>query len=120
MRGLCSMLCRQASIHKPGDDLSSCRALNLPVTSCRTYTAVSGIAAIGIALGFQNIKTKEGMFGAVTLYLTMVAAAFFAFPNYENEKDSRVSKQLLSIWRSAISLSVTVFWLSLGIIAGTL
>ncbi len=50
----------------------------------------------------------------------MVATAFFAFPNYENEKDSRVSKQLLSIWRSAISLSVTVFWLSLGIIAGTL
>ena len=103
------MLCRQASIHKPGDDLSSCRGLNLPVTSCRTYTAVSGIAAIGIALGFQNIKTKEGMFGAVTLYLTMVAAAFFALPNYENDKDSLVPRPLLNIERSAISISITVF-----------
>lgn len=84
------------------------------------YTAVSGLAALGIAIGFKKIKRRERTFGASALYLAIVAAAFFVFPNYESEKDSLLPQPLLNAWRSAIAVSMTVFWFSLGIIAGIL
>jgi hypothetical protein len=43
------------------------------------YTAVSGLAAIGITLGFQNIRRKEKVFGAAALYLAIVTAVFSHF-----------------------------------------
>jgi hypothetical protein len=84
------------------------------------YTAVSGLAAIAIAFGFRKIKRKEKVIGAAALYLAVVAGAFFVFPNYHSEEDSLLSQPALSAWRSAISLSVTAFWFSLGIIYGLL
>jgi hypothetical protein len=84
------------------------------------YAAVSGLAALGIAIGFKKIKRRERTFGASALYLAIVAAAFFVFPNYESEKDSLLPQPLLNAWRSAIAVSMTVFWFSLGIIAGIL
>jgi hypothetical protein len=84
------------------------------------YTAVSGLAAIGITLGFQNIRRKEKVFGAAALYLAIVTAVFFSFPNYEDEKVTLLPGPLLSSWRSAISISMSIFWFSLEIIAGIL
>ena len=83
------------------------------------YTAVSGLSALGIAFGFRKVKRKEKALGAAALYLAVVAGAFFAFPDYQSE-DGPLLPPVLSVWRSAISLSMTVFWFALGIIAGLL
>jgi hypothetical protein len=58
--------------------------------------------------------------GAAARYLVIVAAAFFAFPDYQSEDDSLLPQTTLNAWRSAISLSMTVFWFGLGIVAGLL
>lgn len=84
------------------------------------YTAVSGLSALGIAFGFRRVKRKNKMFGAAALYLAVVAGAFFAFPDYQSEDDSFLPESILNGWRSAISLSMTAFWFSLGITAGLL
>lgn len=82
------------------------------------YTAVSGLAALGIAVGFSKVKKKEKAFGAAALYLAVVAGAFFAFPDFQSEYDSLLPQPILNAWRSAISLSITTFWFALGAIAG--
>ena len=82
------------------------------------YTAVSGLAALGIAFGLRKIKRKEKALAAAALYLIVVAGAFFVFPDLQDEDDSLLPQQLLSGWRSAISLSMTVFWFAIGVIAG--
>jgi hypothetical protein len=84
------------------------------------YTAVSGLAALGIAFGFRKIKGREKAFGAGALYLVVVAGAFFAFPDFQGEDDPFLPQPIISGWRSAISLSMTAFWFALGIIAGLL
>lgn len=84
------------------------------------YTAVSGLSALGIAFGFRKIKRKEKAFGAAALYLAVVAGTFFAFPDFQSEDDSLLPQPILTAWRSAISLSMTVFWFALGIVAGLL
>lgn len=84
------------------------------------YTAVSGLAATSIAVGFRKVKRKEKMFGAAALYLAVVAGAFFAFPDYQSEDDLFLHQPILNAWRSAISLSITTFWFSLGIVCGLL
>jgi len=84
------------------------------------YTGVSGLAAIAIALGFRKVKRKEKAFGAAALYLAVVAGAFFAFPDYQSDDDLLLHQPVLNAWRSAISLSFTAFWFSLGIVCGLL
>jgi Probable cobalt transporter subunit (CbtA) len=84
------------------------------------YTAMSGLAALGIAFGFRKIKRREKALGAAALYLVVVAGAFFAFPDYKSEDDSLLPQPAIAAWRSAISLSITIFWFSLGIICGLL
>lgn len=84
------------------------------------YTAVSGLAALGIALGFRKVKRKEKVFGAAALYLVAIAAAFFAFPDFQSEDDPFLPQQVINGWRSAISLSMTAFWFALGSISGFL
>lgn len=84
------------------------------------YTAVSGLAAVGIAFGFRMIKRKEKVFGAAALYLVVVAGAFFVFPEFQSEDDPFVQQPILNGWRSAISLSMTAFWFALGAISGIL
>jgi len=84
------------------------------------YTAVSGLAAVGIAFGFRMIKRKEKVFGAAALYLVVVAGAFFVFPEFQSEEDPFLQQSILNGWRSAISLSMTAFWFALGAISGIL
>jgi hypothetical protein len=84
------------------------------------YTAVSGLAALGIAFGFRKVKKKDKMFGAAALYLAVIAGAFFAFPDYQSEDDQFLPQPVLNAWRSAVSLSMTAFWFALGAISGLL
>jgi hypothetical protein len=84
------------------------------------YTAVSGLSVLGITFGFRSIKRKGKTLGAAALYLAVVSAAFFGFPDYQNEDDSLLPQAVVSAWRSAISLSMTAFWFALGIICGFL
>jgi len=84
------------------------------------YTAVSGLAAVGIAFGFRIVKRKEKAFGAAALYLIIIAAAFFVFPEFHSEDDPFLPQPILNGWRSAISLSMTAFWFALGAISGLL
>jgi hypothetical protein len=84
------------------------------------YTIVSGLVAAAIAFAFSRVKRKEKAFGAGALYLAVVAAAFFAFPDYQSEEDSLLPQPVLNAWRSAISLSMTAFWFALGAVAGLL
>ncbi|HEY3094804.1 MAG TPA: CbtA family protein [Nitrososphaera sp.] len=84
------------------------------------YTTVSALAALGITFGFRNVRRKEKALAAAALYLMVVAGAFLAFPAYQSEDDSLLPLPLLSAWRSAISLSMTVFWFVLGITCGLL
>lgn len=84
------------------------------------YTAVSGLAAASIAFVFSKVKRKEKVFGAAALYLAVVAGAFLVFPDYESDDDSFLSQPVMNAWRSAISLSMTAFWFSLGAISGAL
>jgi putative cobalt transporter subunit CbtA len=85
-----------------------------------SYTAVSGLAAAAIAFGFSRVERKEKVFGAAALYLMVVAVAFFVFPDNFGDDVSQVPQLVLASWRSAISLSITVFWFVLGIICGLL
>jgi hypothetical protein len=84
------------------------------------YTTVSGLAALGITFGLCNVRRKEKALAAAALYLMVVAGAFLAFPDYQSEDDSLLPLPLLSAWRSAISLSMTVFWFALGTTCGLL
>ncbi len=84
------------------------------------YTAMSGLAALAIAFGFRKIKRKEKALGAAALYLVVVAGAFFVFPDFQSEDDSFLPQPVVSGWRSAVSLSMTVFWFALGTICGLL
>ncbi|MGI0048670.1 MAG: CbtA family protein, partial [Nitrososphaera sp.] len=84
------------------------------------YTAVSGLAALGIAFGFRKVKKRDKAFGATALYLAVIAGAFFAFPDYQSEDDQFLPQPVLNAWRSAVSLSMTAFWFALGVVAGLL
>ena len=80
------------------------------------YSSVSGLAALAIALGFQKIKIKQKTVGAAAIYFVVVAGAFFAFPDYHGESDSLLAYSVVSAWRSVSSLSMTIFWFSLGLL----
>lgn len=82
------------------------------------YAAVSGLAALAIALGSRRVERKEKVFGAAALYLVVVAGAFFVFPDYHSEDDTLLPQPIVNSWRSAISLSATAFWFALGTISG--
>jgi len=84
------------------------------------YTTVSGLSAMGIAYGFRKAKLKQKAYAAAALYLAVVAGAFFAFPDFQSEDDPFLPQSILNEWRSSISLSITAFWYSLGVICGLL
>ena len=84
------------------------------------YTVISGISALSTIAAFSKVKKKGKMLAAAAIYLTAIAAAYFVFPDYTIENDSLLPQQTLAAWRSAVSLSMTAFWLSLGTAGGLL
>lgn len=83
-----------------------------------SYSAISGLAALGSAIAFSKTKRKNWPFGAAGVYLAIAAAMYFVFPSYP-EVDY-VDLQLLNGWRSVSAAGMTAFWFLLGIIAGVL
>ena len=82
------------------------------------YTAVSGLAALGIVIGFRKISRKNKIFGMAATYLVIVAIAFVLFPEYD--PDSSYPQALINAWSSSVSAAMTVFWFSAGTICGVL
>ena len=84
------------------------------------YTVISGLSALTTVAAFSKVKKKGKMLAAAAIYLISIAVAYFVFPDYVSENDSVLPQQALAAWRSAVSLSMTVFWLSLGVAGGLL
>jgi hypothetical protein len=82
------------------------------------YTAVSGLAALGIVVGFRKISRKNKIFGMAAAYLVIAATAFVFFPEYD--PDSSYPQGLVSAWSATVSAAFTVFWFAAGTICGVL
>jgi hypothetical protein len=82
------------------------------------YTAVSGLAALAVITGFRKISRKNKIFGMTAAYLVIAAIAFVLFPEYD--PDSTYPQALVNAWSASVSVAMTVFWFSAGIICGVL
>ncbi|MCI0563616.1 MAG: CbtA family protein [Nitrososphaera sp.] len=82
------------------------------------YLAVSGLAALGIAAGFRKIALRNKIFAMAALYLSIVAGAFFVFPDYD--LDASYPQPLVYAWRAVISAAVTAYWFIAGVLCGYL
>lgn len=83
------------------------------------YVTVSGLSALGIATGFRRVKRKDKMFGMAALYLAVMAAVFFAFPDYQ-EDTLLFPQPVVNAWRASISAAMTALWFAAGMISGLL
>jgi MFS family permease len=83
------------------------------------YVTVSGLSALGIATGFRRVKRKDKMFGMAALYLVVMAAVFFAFPDYQ-EDTLLFPQPVVNAWRASISAAMTALWFAAGMISGLL
>jgi MFS family permease len=83
------------------------------------YVTVSGLSALGIATGFRRVKRKDKMFGTAALYLAVMAAVFFAFPDYQEDM-LLFPQPAVNAWRASISAAMTALWFAAGMISGLL
>ena len=83
------------------------------------YVTVSGLSALGIATGFRRVKRKDKVFGMAALYLAVMAAVFFAFPDYQ-EDTLLFPQPVVNAWRAFISATMTALWFAAGMISGLL
>ncbi|MGI0005671.1 MAG: CbtA family protein [Nitrososphaera sp.] len=83
-----------------------------------SYSAASGLAALGSAFALAKTGRKNWHIGAAGVYLAIVAGLFFAFPSYPETEI--VPFSMLGAWRSASAAAMTAFWFTLGIVAGVL
>jgi Probable cobalt transporter subunit (CbtA) len=83
------------------------------------YVTVSGLSALGIATGFRRVKRKDKVFGMAVLYLAVMAAVFFAFPDYQ-EDTLLFPQPVVNAWRAFISAAMTALWFAAGMISGLL
>ncbi|NWG37771.1 CbtA family protein [Nitrososphaera sp.] len=82
------------------------------------YSAASGLAALGTAIGFAKTGRKNWYFGAAGAYLAIVAGLYAVFPSLPEPEFYDMA--LLGQWRSATAAGMTAFWFTLGILAGAL
>lgn len=82
------------------------------------YSASSGLAALGAAVGFAKTGRRNWYFGAAGVYLAIVAGLYVAFPSLPEAEF--YDRELLGAWRSATAAGMTAFWFTLGILAGAL
>lgn len=101
-----------ASLPGTGDD----ETLVLRTALYLSLVAISGFGALGF---YRLSKRFDGRKKAVALagYVVLVSAAFLAMP--ENPDDAGAApSDLLNAFRAASFLTVTVFWVSVGVIMG--
>jgi hypothetical protein len=82
------------------------------------YSAISGLAALGTAIGFAKTGKKNWYIGAAGIYLAIVAGLYAVFPSVAEAEF--YDKMLIDTWRSASAAGMTAFWFTLGILAGAL
>jgi Probable cobalt transporter subunit (CbtA) len=83
------------------------------------YVTVSGLSALGVATGFRRVKRKDKVFGMAALYLAVMAAVFFAFPDHQ-EDTLLFPQPVVNAWRASISAAMTALWFAAGMISGLL
>src|SRR5215218_8380274 len=84
------------------------------------YVTVSGLSALGIATGFRRVKRKDKMLGMAARYLAVMAAVFFAFPDYQEDTLLFPQQPVVNAWRASISAAMTALWFAAGMISGLL
>ena len=82
------------------------------------YSASSGLAALGAAVGFVKTGRKNWYSGAAGAYLAIAAGLFVVFPGLPEPEF--YDKVFLGAWRSATAAGMTAFWFTLGILTGAL
>lgn len=82
------------------------------------YSAVSGLAALGAAIGFAKTGRKNWYFGAAGVYIAIIAGLYVVFPSLPETEF--YDTEFLGAWRSATAGGMTAFWFTLGILAGAL
>lgn len=82
------------------------------------YSAASGLAALGSAVGFAKTKRRNWYIGAAGVYLGIIGALYFVFPAFPELEP--VPKELLVGWQGGIAAGVTAMWFTLGIVSGAL
>lgn len=81
-----------------------------------TFIAISGFGALGFYKLSKNLKTKK--FIAVVGYVIVILMAFVIMP--DNPDQITTSMDLVDHFRIMSAFTVSIYWLSLGIILGTL
>ena len=81
-----------------------------------TFIAISGFGALGFYKIFKKLKNKK--FIAILGYAVFVGVVFFAMP--ENPDKITAPMNLVDHFRMMSAVAVSIYWLSLGIILGSL
>lgn len=80
------------------------------------FITISGFGAIGFYKIFKKLKTKK--FIAIMGYAIFIGMVFFAMP--ENPDKITASANLVDHFRAMSVLAVSIYWLSLGVVLGSL
>lgn len=83
-----------------------------------SYSAASGLAALGTTIGFAKTRRKKWYIGAAGVYLAIIAGLYAVFPSLPEPEF--YDMKMLGMWRSATAAGMTAFWFTLGILAGAL
>lgn len=81
-----------------------------------SFIAISGFGALGFYKIFKKLKTKKII--AVFGYAVFIGLVFFAMP--ENPDKISAPMELVEHFRTMSALAVSMYWLSLGLILGSL
>lgn len=81
-----------------------------------TFIAISGFGALGFYKIFKKLKNKK--FIAILGYAVFIGMVFFAMP--ENPDKITAPMNLVDNFRMMSAVAVSIYWLSLGIILGSL
>ncbi|EGP93759.1 CbtA family protein [Nitrosarchaeum koreense] len=81
-----------------------------------TFIAISGFGALGFYKIFKKLKNKK--FIAILGYAVFIGMVFFAMP--ENPDKITAPMSLVDHFRMMSAVAVSIYWLSLGIILGSL
>ncbi|MBS3926486.1 MAG: CbtA family protein [Nitrosarchaeum sp.] len=80
------------------------------------FIAISGFGALGFYKIFKKLKTKK--FIAILGYAVFIGMVFFTMP--ENPDKITAPMNLVEHFRIMSAVAVSIYWLSLGIILGSL
>jgi predicted cobalt transporter CbtA len=85
-----------------------------------TFTIISGFIALGSALLYRKIDgTPYKKFAIVSIiYVGIIAGVYMSMPN--NPDEISASIELVQEFRIASGFSMSVFWLVLGILFGSM